>query len=96
MSSQPDAQTEADPAFVSELGSLIVATLDLDMDPASIDPAAPLYGDGMGLDSIDILEIALAVSKRYGVQLRADDANNQRIYSSLQHLANHVQTLRTA
>jgi acyl carrier protein len=60
------------------------------MAAADIDPDAPLYGDGLGLDSIDILEIALAVSKKYGFQLKADDENNARIFSSLRHLANHV------
>ena len=86
---------EVDPQFVREIGQLIVGSLELDVAGADIDPDAPLYGDGLGLDSIDILEIALVISRQYGVQLRADDADNQRIFSSLRQLAAHVARLRT-
>jgi acyl carrier protein len=78
-----------------ELAQLIVATLNLEVAAADIDPQAPLYGEGLGLDSIDILEIALAVSKTYGLQLRADDENNTRIFKSLSSLSEHVQRNRT-
>jgi len=78
-----------------ELARLIVSTLNLEVAPAEIDPQAPLYGEGLGLDSIDILEIALAVSKTYGLQLRADDENNARIFTSLSSLSEHVQRNRT-
>ncbi len=78
-----------------ELAQLIVSTLNLEVAPADIDPQAPLYGEGLGLDSIDILEIALAVSKTYGLQLRADDENNTRIFKSLSSLSEHVQRNRT-
>lgn len=78
-----------------ELAQLIVSTLNLEVSPAEIDPQAPLYGEGLGLDSIDILEIALAVSKTYGLQLRADDENNTRIFRSLSSLNEHVQQHRT-
>ena len=78
-----------------ELAQLIVSTLNLEVAPAGIDPQAPLYGEGLGLDSIDILEIALAVSKTYGLQLRADDENNARIFTSLSSLSEHVQRNRT-
>jgi len=78
-----------------ELAQLIVSTLNLEVSPAEIDPQAPLYGEGLGLDSIDILEIALAVSKTYGLQLRADDENNTRIFRSLSSLSEHVQQHRT-
>ena len=61
-----------------------------------IDPDAALFGDGLGLDSIDILEIALAVSKKYGFQLRSDDSDNIRIFSSLRNLSEHVQRHRTS
>ena len=77
-----------------ELGALIVSTLNLEMTVEEIDPAAPLYGEGLGLDSIDILEIALAVSKAYGVKLRSDDEDNRRIFGSLRSLCQHVQRLR--
>ena len=59
-------------ALLAELAQMLVDSLNLDMKPAEIDPDAPLYGDGLGLDSIDILEVALAVSKKYGFQLRAE------------------------
>ena len=74
---------------------MIVESLNLDVPPADIDPDAPLYGDGLGLDSIDILELALVVSKNFGVQLRADDANNHKIFSSLRSLADYVAAHRT-
>ncbi|MBU6398224.1 MAG: hypothetical protein KJS74_08600, partial [Rhodospirillales bacterium] len=64
----------------AELASLIVSTLNLDMAAAAIDPDGSLYGDGLGLDSIDMLEISLVVAQRYGVKLRADDENNQSIF----------------
>lgn len=75
------------------LAELIVATLNLEPRPAEIDPLAPLYGEGLGLDSIDILEIALAVSRTYGIRLRSDDGNNQKIFSSLRSLNRHIRQL---
>jgi len=77
-----------------ELAQLIVTTLNLETRAADIDPLAPLYKDGLGLDSIDILEIALAVSKAYGIRLRSDDGNNQKIFSSLRDLSRHIQQFR--
>ena len=77
-----------------ELAQLIVTTLNLDTRAADIDPLAPLYKDGLGLDSIDILEIALIVSKTYGIRLRSDDGNNQKIFSSLRNLNQHIQQFR--
>jgi acyl carrier protein len=73
-----------------ELAELIVTTLNLDTRAVDIDPAAPLYKEGLGLDSIDILEIALAISKTYGIRLRSDDDNNQKIFSSLRSLSQHI------
>jgi acyl carrier protein len=61
---------------------------------AEIDPLAPLYGEGLGLDSIDMLEIALAVSQQYGVKLRADDKNNTEIFKSLRALNGFIQAER--
>ena len=73
------------------LAELVVSTLNLEESADAIDPNTPLFGDtGLGFDSIDILEISLAVSKRYGFQLRSDDENNQRIFSSLNALAEHI------
>ena len=77
-----------------ELAQLIVGTLNLEVQPADIDPSARLYEEGLGLDSIDILEIALAISKAYGVRLRSDDENNTRIFSSLRSLNEHVRKLQ--
>lgn len=74
----------------SEVAALLVEALNLDVAPETIDPDAPLYGDGLGLDSIDILEVALVVSQRYGFQLRSDDAENVRIFKSLASLAEHI------
>ena len=76
--------------FERELASLLVQSLNLELAPSDIDPTAPLYGDGLGLDSIDILEVALEVSRRYGFDLRSDDDNNLRIFASLRSLAAHV------
>ena len=77
-----------------ELAELIVATLNLDLSADKVDPDAALYREGLGLDSIDILEIALAVSKTYGFPLRADDSDNLKIFSSLRSLNEHVQRNR--
>jgi acyl carrier protein len=77
-----------------ELAQLIVTTLNLEVRAVDIDPGAPLFGDGLGLDSIDILEIALAISKAYGVRLRSDDQDNVRIFASLRSLNEHVRKLQ--
>lgn len=82
-------------AFESELAALIVQALNLEIRPDEIDPDAPLFGDGLGLDSIDMLEIALAVSKKYGFKLRSDDADNERIFASLRALTAHIEKHRT-
>jgi acyl carrier protein len=84
----------AQSAHELELAKLIVTTLNLETQPADIDPAAPLYKDGLGLDSIDVLEIALAISKTYGIRLRSDDDNNQKIFASLRSLSQHIQQSR--
>lgn len=77
-------------SITQELAELVVSTLNLEQSADALDPDAPLFGDeGLGLDSIDMLEIALAISKRYGFQLRSDD-DDKRIFSSLKALAGHV------
>lgn len=78
-----------------ELAELIVVALNLETPADEIDPAAPLYREGLGLDSIDVLEIALTVSKHYGLQLRSDDSDNARIFRSLRTLNQYVQQHRT-
>lgn len=79
-----------------EVAALLVEALNLEIAAETIDPQAPLYGEGLGLDSIDILEVALVVSKRYGFQLRSDDQDNIRIFASLASLVDHIASHRTA
>lgn len=78
-----------------EVAELMIECLNLEVTSDQITPDAPLYGDGLGLDSIDVLEVALVVSKRYGLQLRADSADNQHIFSSLRSLTDHIAAHRT-
>ena len=75
-----------------EVAQLIVDAVGLDLPAADINPAQPLFGqgEGLGLDSIDLLEIALAISSKYGFQLRSDDPENERIFASLRALSAHV------
>ena len=82
-------------ALEREIAQLIVQGLNLPLRPEAIEPEAPLYGEGLGLDSIDILEIALIVSKQYGIQLRADDQENERVFGSLRRFAQYVAAQRT-
>jgi acyl carrier protein len=82
--SNAQSQTE------SEVAELIVAVLNLEIDPETIDPEAPLFYEGLGLDSIDALEMALELSKKYSVELRADDEKNSQIFASLRKLAGYV------
>jgi len=80
-----------------ELAELIVTSLNLESVTADqIDPEQQLFGSELGLDSIDALEIALAVSKRYGFQLRSDNEDNRRIFASLRALSQHIEQNRTA
>jgi acyl carrier protein len=89
--------TAAQTAEQKELAELIVGALNLEgVDPAGIDPDAALFGSGLGLDSIDALELALEISKRYGVQLKADDEDNKRIFASLRALSDYIQGKRAA
>ena len=78
-----------------EIAALFVQALNLEVQAEDIDPDAPLYGEGLGLDSIDILEVALILSKQYGIQLRADSQENQQIFRSLRHLAEYIAAQRT-
>lgn len=79
-----------------ELAQLLVSSLNIEgVQPAAIDPDAPLFGEGdLGLDSIDALELALAVSKHYGFQLRSDNPDNRKIFSSLRALSAHIEQNR--
>ena len=94
----PDTAASAAPehrALEAELAALFVRALNLDTPAEAIDPTASLFGDGLGLDSIDILEVALEVSQQYGFQLRSDDEHNHQIFQSLRSLAAHVAAHRT-
>ena len=93
--SAPDAASASSLPAELALAEIIVKTLNLEMTAADIDPNAPIYGEGLGLDSIDILEISLAISKQYGFQLKSDDENNKTIYKSLRDLSAHVEKSRT-
>lgn len=81
--------------FREEIAKEIVEALNLGMAPSDIAPDAPLYGDGLGLDSIDILEIALVVSKKFGLQIKADNPDNASIFKSLNSLCEYIATNRT-
>ncbi len=83
-------QTEAE----KDLAELIVATLRLEMSPGEIVPGEPLFGGGLGLDSIDALELALAVSRTHGIELRSDDERNLQIFASLASLSRHIEANR--
>ena len=88
MSEHKSEQTAAE----RELAELLVESLNLeDVDPAGIDPEAPLFNTGLGLDSIDALELSLAISKKYGLQLRSDNEDNRKIFASLRALSDHIQ-----
>ena len=78
----------------AELAAIIIETLNLEIAVPEIDPEAPLYGEGLGLDSIDMLEISLVVAQRYGVKLQADDESNADIFRSLRSLNLYIQTRR--
>ena len=89
MSTQSDAERE--------LAQLLVESLNLEyVVAADIDPEAPLFNAGLGLDSIDALELSLAIGKRYGLQLRSDNDGNRRIFASLRALSAHVQQHKSA
>jgi acyl carrier protein len=84
-----------DPVLQNEVTQLIIQALNLDVVAETINPDDPLYGDGLGLDSIDVLEVALLVSKKYGLQLRANDDDNHVIFSSLRSLTEYIMAHRS-
>ena len=77
-------------ALHAEIKQAIVRSLRLPITSDDIEDSTPLFGEGLGLDSIDLLEIALVVSQRYGVALRSDDPDNRAIFASLRNLAAHI------
>ncbi len=78
-----------------EVAALLVEALQLEVAASDIDPDAALFNEGLGLDSIDALELAIAISRRYGFELKSDDEQNGRIFASLRSLAAHIETHRT-
>ncbi len=81
--------------FEQEIAAMIIEVLNLeDISAEDVEPESALFGDGLGLDSIDALELALAISQRYGFQVKADDAENKNIFSSLRALAGHIEANR--
>lgn len=78
-----------------EVAELIVNSLNLeDVRAEEIQPNEPLFNEGLGLDSIDALELAMAISKKYGFQLRSDNPDNVNIFSSLRSLTKHIEKNR--
>jgi acyl carrier protein len=74
-----------------DLARLIVESLNLEgVAPGDIEPEAPLFGEGLGLDSLDMLELSMAVEQKYGVTLRSDDPENEKIFASLRSLSTHI------
>jgi len=75
-----------------ELAELIVESLNLeDTSPEEIEPEEALFGEGLGLDSIDALELALAITQKYAIQLKADDKNMQQAFGTLRSLNAYIQ-----
>lgn len=90
MEQQTPAGVESDSSLEREIAGLIVSALNLDIAPEEINREDPLYGEPLGLDSIDILEIALVLSKQYGVQIKADGEDNFKIFASLGALTAYI------
>ncbi|MFW2357721.1 phosphopantetheine-binding protein [Hydrogenophaga sp.] len=94
-----EPSSSASPATVEalwpEVVALIIEALNMELTLADVDPDGPLYGDGMGLDSIDMLEISLVISKRYGFQMRSDNEDNEKIFSTPRALSVHIASQRT-
>lgn len=81
--------------FRNQIAVEMIEALNLDVNSSQIDPDAPLYGDGLGLDSIDILEVALVISKKYGLQIKADSPDNAKIFKSMNALCEYIVANRT-
>lgn len=81
----------ADHKLENQVGQLIIDTLNLDIEVNDIDPDDYLFGEGLGLDSIDALELAMAISQEFGFQLRSDNVNNRQIFRSLRNLTDNIE-----
>jgi acyl carrier protein len=85
--------TEAKDALAAELAKKLVETLGLDMAPESVDPGAPLIGAGLGIDSIDTLELVVMIERDYGVKID-NRAAGVEAFASLDALANYIRQRR--
>jgi len=94
MNQQQNINISGTPELQREVATLIIECLNLEITADEIEPDGALYGEGLGLDSIDILEIAMTVSKRYGFELKADGKQEQHIFSSLRNLTDYIATRR--
>jgi len=84
-------------ALEQELAQLVIDTLNLeDLAAADIPPAQPLFGEGLGLDSVDALELALALQKRYDIRIASDDKDARRHFASVSSLAAFVASQQAA
>lgn len=79
----------ASPETITRLQSLIVRSLNLELRPSEIDPTAPLFGAGLGLDSVDALELVVALEKTYAIQV-ADDQIGRKVFASARTLCDFV------
>jgi len=78
-----------------DVARMIVESLNLEVEPETIDPESPLYREGLGLDSIDMLELSLVISKKYGFQIKSDDPEITTLFSSLKSLTEAIEKRRT-
>lgn len=82
--------------FEQEIAAMIIEVLNLeDVSVEDIEPETALFNEGLSLDSIDALELSLAISQRFGFQIKADDADNKNVFSSVRALARHIEASRT-
>lgn len=83
----------SNPDLEYEIKELIIGTLDLeDVSPEDIDSQAPLFVEGLGLDSIDALELGLALQKKYDIKISKDSEENKKYFASVANLADLIQT----
>ena len=80
--------------FEREVAQLIVESLNLENRPEDLDPEQTLFGEGLGLDSIDALELSLALSQTYGLKIRSSDENIEELFSSLRALSRYIEKNR--
>jgi len=91
-----DTATTSDPT-IEQVEELIISALRLEeAGITEIEPDSALFGSGLGLDSIDALELALAISKAYGVTISSEDPNIQNIFASLKTITAYIQSQRAA